>query len=201
MRRIILVALLLATSCVDGTPTPVPPTVTPASTMTPTATLTATPDRIGVIETREHNVVATLYIAAPTIGYLMPTALAMLSAPTQTPTPTTTPTAIMEGKARWYGPGYIGDPMKNGDDYDPDAFTCAVSLRDWDELGGLWLRVCLIEQPDTCVEVQVTDTGDAEAFEATNTKVDLSMRAFAVLAELDVGVVDVKVWIIEKKGE
>jgi len=92
-----------------------------------------------------------------------------------------------QGVATWYGADYRGLLMRNEEPYDPEAYTCAVSSSRWDELRGRILTICATS---ACTEVLVTDTFDAQWH-----RVDLSRRAFSDLAALDVGVIEVRVWL------
>ena len=93
-----------------------------------------------------------------------------------------------EGLATWYGAQYLAMPMKNGELFDPEAYTCAVPAERWDELRGKTLTACA----SACVDVLVTDT-----FYARHNRLDLSRRSFQDLADLAVGVIEVDVWLLQ----
>ena len=82
--------------------------------------------------------------------------------------------------------------MRNGDTYTGDGMTCAVSAHLYPFFAGRTLRVCA---PWRCIEVEVTDSGDSQAFDDHKIAVDLSMAAFQELASLDVGILPVEVWL------
>jgi len=189
MRRLILALAVLLCGCANGTPTPVTPTralpTAPVVDPSPTQPPSPTPER-------DYTPTPYWTIPAP------PLTRTPLSH--QTPQVQSTPTvvALMQGKATWYGEQYIGRPMRNGDAYTGTEMTCAVSAWLWEMLAGKTLRVCLQDAPDTCIEVLVTDTGDAEAFAKHGVRVDLSMAAFKALGlDLAQGVANVTVRIVE----
>lgn len=108
------------------------------------------------------------------------------------PTPTTTAPAVtsttavdQEGmpdqataKASWYA---RGARTANGEAFDPDGLTAAHRTLAF----GTRLRVCHV---DRCIEVRVNDRGPAAW---TGRELDLSRAAFAAIAPLGAGVVDV----------
>ena len=188
MKRIALFMLvLLLAGCVDSTPTPTralptAPVVDPSPTQPPSPTL-------------ERDYTPTPYWTIPA----PPATRTPLSH--QTPQVQATPTvvAFMQGKATWYGPGYVGRAMKNGDTYTGTDMTCAVSAWLWEMLAGRTLGVCLLDN-SACVEVVVTDCGNAVEFAKYGVRVDLSMAAFQALGlDLAQGVADVIVWIAEEE--
>jgi rare lipoprotein A len=91
------------------------------------------------------------------------------------------PTGTITGKASWYGEGYRGKLMANGQRFDPDKFTCAC----WDYPLGTRLRV---RNGLRWVIVEVTDRGPNLDLGRT---IDLSCAAFAKLASLRLGVINV----------
>ena len=101
--------------------------------------------------------------------------------------PATGPAAVIEGIATWYGgeDGFdLGDGMADGTPFNPDDATIAAANR-WPL--GTALRVC---HRDRCVYVRVRDRG------AFHHAVDLSRAAFALLAPLSSGVIDVTVEVL-----
>lgn len=89
------------------------------------------------------------------------------------------------GLATWYGPGFHGRKMRNGDVFDAyDSTTTAANAFPL----GTWLRVTRVSS-GASIEVLTTDTG---AF-TYPVVVDLSMAAFEKLADPDDGVIEVLV--------
>lgn len=86
------------------------------------------------------------------------------------------PAGIVRGKVSWYGEGYRGKRMANGEVFDPEAMTCAAVH--W-PLGSL-LKVRHVAS-GRYVIVEVTDRGPAAW---TGCIVDLSSRAFRKLEDL-----------------
>jgi rare lipoprotein A (peptidoglycan hydrolase) len=91
------------------------------------------------------------------------------------------------GRASWYGEGYRGRIMANGQTFNPDALTCAC----WDWPLGSWL---LVEHNDghsvRTVRVQVTDRGPDRRL---GRMIDLSRAAFARLSSTEIGIITVSV--------
>jgi len=185
--RVLLFALVCC-SCVNGTPTatPVPtwtlppppcPCDTPTRPPSPTALPTGWPTGVPGQPTFSLT-----HHACEEIG--------------EDVTPTPSLQLVLRGKATWYGEPYIGRHMKNGQVYTGQDMTCAVSSAFWDKFGHKTARICLAKKPDRCIEVQVTDTGDAQAFAKHGVVVDLSIAAFQALGlDLDDGVAEVQVWM------
>lgn len=97
---------------------------------------------------------------------------------------------IARGLASWYGDDYAGKSTASGEPYDPKAFTCAHATLPF----GTWLRVTTVDTGRS-VSVRVNDR-----FPATNGRIiDLSARAFAQLADLEAGVVQVDLRAITVK--
>jgi len=102
---------------------------------------------------------------------------------------------IQYGTASWYGnesicwqwEGYT----KNGEMFDETKMTCAVINKD---LMNRWYKVTNIINGKS-VKVWANDTG---AFEKLGRIVDLSKAAFAKIANLDEGLVEVKVVDLSK---
>ncbi len=111
--------------------------------------------------------------------------------PPPAPTPATDvspPSASSDGAvhgiATWYGgsDGYDSDDtMADGSPFNPDDPTIAAA-NDWPL--GAWLAVC---HEARCIRVRVSDRG------SFSHAVDLSRGAFAQLAPLSSGVIDVTV--------
>jgi rare lipoprotein A len=99
----------------------------------------------------------------------------------------------LRGKASFYGEGYRGKTMANGQPFDPEAMTCAAML--W-PLGSL-LRVQCVES-GTSVVVELTDRGP-EAW--TNCLIDLSARAFRRICDPRRGHVQVRVTVLREGPE
>lgn len=94
----------------------------------------------------------------------------------------------VRGRASYYGDGYRGKRMANGERFDPDARTCASFAY---ELGTV-LRVTCV-RTGRQVLVTVTDRGPALMLHRT---LDLSRRAFADIAPTKWGVIDVEIEVV-----
>jgi rare lipoprotein A len=94
------------------------------------------------------------------------------------------------GKASWYGEKYRGKETASGELFDPDALTCAS----WDYPFGTRLEV---RHGRRRVIVTVNDQGPAPELYQQGRILDLSRAAFARLADLTLGVIDVEVWECE----
>jgi rare lipoprotein A len=99
----------------------------------------------------------------------------------------------LRGKASFYGEGYRGKTMANGQPFDPEAMTCAAML--W-PLGSL-LRVQCAES-GIAVVVELTDRGPAAW---TNCMIDLSARAFRRICDPRRGHVQVRVTVLREGPE
>lgn len=93
--------------------------------------------------------------------------------------PATQPTCT----ASWYGEAHRGRPTASGAAFDPDALTAAA----WDVPFGTRLQVA---HAGRTVEVVVNDRGPARHLRRC---IDLSTAAFARLADLEVGLIDVTI--------
>jgi rare lipoprotein A len=93
--------------------------------------------------------------------------------------------SIARGTASWYGDDYRGATMANGERFDPDAITCAMREVPLDSL----VRVRRVATGATIV-ARVTDRGPALG---TGCVVDLSRAAFARLAPLALGRIEVEI--------
>lgn len=92
---------------------------------------------------------------------------------------------IALGTASWYGPECHGKRMANGQYFNMHKLTCAS----WNYEFGTKLRVTNM---DTCksVIVEVTDRGPNKRLGRI---IDLSRAAFQSIADLKVGLIQVKV--------
>lgn len=99
----------------------------------------------------------------------------------------------VRGLASWYGAEHAGQPMANGEPFDPARLTCAA----WDWPLGSILAVYCPEAQRTVIVV-VTDRGPAPRLRAQGRVVDLSAAAFAALVPLARGLVPVEITVIEK---
>ncbi len=95
--------------------------------------------------------------------------------------------------ATWYGEGYRGKRMANGEPFDPDGMTCASFAY---PLGSLLRVAC--PNSGAAVVVEVTDRGPAAW---TGAKLDLSARAFRRIAAPAVGRVPVVVTVLRPGPE
>lgn len=99
----------------------------------------------------------------------------------------------IRGKASFYGEGYRGKTMANGQPFDPEAMTCAAMM--W-PIGSL-LRIQSAES-GIAVVVELTDRGPAAW---TNCIVDLSARAFRRLCDPRRGHLQVQVTVLREGPE
>lgn len=108
------------------------------------------------------------------------------TSPSQTPTtPSVSSGVVQTGLATWYGPGFHGNGMANGQIFDMyDPTTTASNTFPL----GTWLRVTN-QSNGASVVVQVRDTGGFGGAVV----VDLSMAAFASIGSLDSGVIPVSI--------
>jgi rare lipoprotein A len=96
-----------------------------------------------------------------------------------------TAAGAVRGKASWYGEGYRGKTMANGQPFNPDALTCAT----WDWPLGAVLRIRCVDSLQS-VRVTVTDRGPDKRLGRI---IDLSRAAFERIANIKVGVVQVEI--------
>lgn len=99
----------------------------------------------------------------------------------------------VRGRASWYGEGYRGKTMANGQPFDPEAMTCAA----WDWPLGSLLRV-RERNSGRSVIVEVSDRGPARW---TGNLIDLSARAFRRLGNTDKGLLYVEVAVLRTGPE
>jgi rare lipoprotein A len=95
------------------------------------------------------------------------------------------------GIASWYGPELEGRPTASGEPFDPTALTAAS----WFHPIGTRLEVTNLTT-ERSVEVRINDRGPARRL---GRLIDLSQASFAEIAELEVGLVQVRVRVIEEK--
>ncbi len=89
-------------------------------------------------------------------------------------------------RASWYGERHRGLLMANGQRFDPDKLTAASWFYD------LGTKV-VVTHENRSVIVEITDRGPAKFLVKEGRKIDLSRAAFAKLADLDLGLIDVTV--------
>jgi rare lipoprotein A len=89
-------------------------------------------------------------------------------------------------QASWYGESHRGLPMANGHPFNPNRLTAAS----W--FFPLGTKV-VVTHDDRSVIVEITDRGPAKHLVQDGRKIDLSRAAFAKLADLDLGLIDVSV--------
>jgi len=88
--------------------------------------------------------------------------------------------------ASWYGEEHRGLRMANGQPFDPDKLTAASWFYD------LGTKV-VVTHENRSVIVEITDRGPAKFLLKEGRKIDLSRAAFAKLADLDLGLIDVTI--------
>jgi rare lipoprotein A len=97
------------------------------------------------------------------------------------------PGTILRGSASWYGPGFEGRQTANGESFDPRDLTAAHQHLPF----HTWVRVTNV-QTRASVEVRINDH-----FPGTRGRViDLSQAAFARIAPLQQGIVEVEVEVL-----
>lgn len=89
------------------------------------------------------------------------------------------------GKASWYGNELRGHLMANNQPFDPDQLTCAS----WNYNLGTYLKVINLDN-NKFVIVQVTDRGPNKKL---NRIIDMSKNSFAAIADIKLGIINVKV--------
>lgn len=106
-------------------------------------------------------------------------------------TASTTPGKLI---ASWYGEGYRGSPMANGQPFDPDKMTCATYLY---PLGSVIEVTPVRPTPGLRRSVIVTVTDRGPHVEGRH--VDLSRAAFAAICTLERGLIGVRLRLISDK--
>jgi rare lipoprotein A len=102
-----------------------------------------------------------------------------------------------EGRASWYGPGFHGKKMANGQIYDMNSIVCAHRTLPL----GMKLKVTNMDNGKSIV-VQILDRGPyTKKGGQYDREVDLSKAAFARIARLDTGIVPVKIEPIQSFNE
>jgi rare lipoprotein A len=86
--------------------------------------------------------------------------------------------------ASWYGEAHRGLPMANGQPFDPNRLTAAS----W--VYPLGTKI-LVTHENQSVIVEITDRGPAKRLFRRGRKIDLSRAAFTMLADPDLGLIDV----------
>jgi rare lipoprotein A len=89
-------------------------------------------------------------------------------------------------KATYYSDTFQGKVMRSGAIYDMNKLTCASNTHKL----GTKLKVTNLENGKSVI-VKVTDTGSF-----SKVTLDLSKKAFSKIAELDKGVVEVKIKVV-----
>ena len=100
----------------------------------------------------------------------------------------------MQGVASWYAdfsPG-IRDTTANMEAFDHNAMTCAI----WDFPFDTFLEVTNLDNGRK-VRVRVNDRGPAKRLCRKGRVVDLTMASFKKIADLDEGLINVKVRIVK----
>lgn len=105
---------------------------------------------------------------------------------------------VLQGDASFYAQHYIGKTMANGQPYRADALTMA----NWELPLGTWCRVEYVSARGNTrsVVVQVTDRGPAHRLVAEGRLFDLSWAAFRALENPRVGIISVKVVVLDNNG-
>jgi len=98
----------------------------------------------------------------------------------------------MVGKATHYHDYFVGRLTRTEEVFGQGGLTAAVDDSKWPEMEGKEVLICA---DSACVKARVNDTGYLAEHGIV---VDLSKRAFQQLAPLRQGVVEVRMWIIER---
>ncbi len=96
--------------------------------------------------------------------------------------------------ASWYGEGYRGKTMANGQPFDPDKMTCATYLY---PLGSVIEVTPIHPTPSLRKSVIVTVTDRGPHIEGRH--IDLSRAAFGAISPLEKGLLGVRVRLISDK--
>lgn len=86
-------------------------------------------------------------------------------------------------KATYYSDTFQGKVMRSGQVYDANKLTCASNTHKM----GTKLKVTNVDNGKSVI-VKVTDTGSFR-----KVSIDLSKKAFSKIAELDKGVINIKI--------
>jgi len=110
--------------------------------------------------------------------------------------PATPPVHEKSTVASWYGEEHRGKLMANGEPFDPDRLTAAS----WFYPLGTQVRVTAKNRrpndpPGQCasVVVTITDRGPAKRLVRAGRKIDLAEAAFRVLADPELGLIEVTI--------
>ena len=99
---------------------------------------------------------------------------------------------IIFTQASWYGGGEkLNKHTANGEVFNPNSLTCAS----WDYSFNTLLKVTNLENNKSVI-VRVNDKGPNKRF--INRKIDLTKKAFAQIADLNRGIINVKIQIIKE---
>ena len=90
-------------------------------------------------------------------------------------------------KASYYSDAFHGKVMRSGQVYDANKLTCAQNTHKL----GTKLKVTKVENGKSVV-VLVADTGSFKKI-----TLDLSKRAFSKIAELEIGVINIKIKVVK----
>lgn len=113
------------------------------------------------------------------------------------PTPTGGEPLMRSGKASWYGPGFHGRRTANGEIYDQNALTCAMTGIPL----GTRVRVVRVDTGANIV-LRVNDRGPYERkggrwVPHSTRVVDLSARAMRELGGIGLGLISVRVYRVD----
>ena len=89
-------------------------------------------------------------------------------------------------QASWYGEKQRGLPMANGQRFNPDELTAASWFFDFG-------TKVVVTHANRSVVVEITDRGPAKRLVTEGRKIDLSLAAFAKLADPDLGLIAVTI--------
>jgi len=95
------------------------------------------------------------------------------------------------GLCSWYGPGFEGKLMANGQRFEASRGTCAS----WFYPLGTLLRVTNVST-GRYTTVMVTDRGPARHLVADGRIIDLSTSAFSKISDLSTGLITVQIDVV-----
>lgn len=177
LASVLMAATAACSAAPDAPPTAPPTTTTAPPEPTTTPTTEAPPTSPPAAPSAEAA-----SVTPPTHGRPAapePSQVPATTAPPPPPAPMAAVGGVVEtGQASWYA---RGARTASGEAFDPDGMTAAHLTLPF----GTRLRVC---HGGACVVVRITDRGPAAW---TGKELDLSRGAFALLAPLSRGVIDV----------
>ncbi|TDM00532.1 MAG: septal ring lytic transglycosylase RlpA family lipoprotein [Flavobacteriaceae bacterium] len=104
-------------------------------------------------------------------------------------------TNSIEGKVSYYGTGFHGKPMANGQKFDKNGKTCAVPIVNGKKTHPFGTKLEVTNKSNNKkVIVTVTDTG---GFAKTGRVLDLSQGSFEAISSIDKGIISVSYVVVK----